>query len=418
MPPSNDLAITDALRQFDPLTGLGETELDQLARDTEMLHAEPGTCLLEVGCEDCHQLFLLDGELTLTADDGATHTVRASDAAARGPVSRLRPSRYRVVARTAVDYLMIEQALLDASAAAAAGVIVEESVPVHEPDELLDDAASHPLLYDVFNDINLGQLVVPSGNQIAIRVGRSLHCYEDERELFVTTLTACPALTLKVLRAARARHRTPRRARSVHEAVGQLGIDQTYALSVQCVLRETLRTDAAVVNRRMQSWWERSVRIAAICKVLAQGSERFDAPFASLIGLLHAIAEPVMLGYAERHADLADAAALDNVILGNRAQLGRILFSMWDMPREMVDAATLANHWGYDHGGEADYTDILLVAQWHAMIGDTGLTRPPPLEDIPAFQRLGLASASPETSLKIVEAGNNAVDEINALMVD
>lgn len=418
MPPSNQTAISNALRQFDPLAGLDETDLDRLARDAELLHAVAGSQLLDIGCEDSRQLFLIEGELELTADDGATHVVRDRDAAARGPLSRLRPSRYRVTARTAVDYLMIEQSLLDASASANAGVIVEESDPVRPPNELLDDSASHPLLYDVFNDINQGRLVVPSAARIAVRVGRTLHCYEDELDLFIDSLMVCPALTLKVLRAARARNRTVRRTRNMHEAVVQLGVEQAYALSVHCVLRETLRTEVGSVSRRMQNWWERSLRISAICRELARTSERFDPQFAALVGLLHGIAEPVMLGFAERHTDLADAAALDNVIQGNRAELGRILFTMWDMPRELIDAAALTGHWGYDHGGEADYTDILLVAQWHSTFGSHDHARVPPLEEIPAFERLALAAASPETSLKIVEAGNHAVDAVSALLVD
>ena len=417
MPPSNDSAVSDALRRLDPLTGLGEPELDALARDAELLTAGAGSRLLELGCEDSRQLFLLEGELELTADDGARHIVRDRDAAASGPVSRLRPSRYQVTARTDVCYLLIEQRVLDASTAAA-GVIVEESFPVHQPDELLDDSASHPVVYDVFNDINLGRVVLPSGTSIAIRVGRALHHYELYPVRFVESLMACPALTLKTLRAARAIDRSWRTTRSLREAVNSLGIDKTYALAVQCVLRETLRTESAAVNRRMQTWWERSVRMAAISRVLARTSERFDPDFAALISLLHGIAEPVILGYADRHPDLTDDAALDNVIRGNRAELGRILLSMWDMPRDVVDAATLCNHWGYDHNGEADYSDIMLVAQWHATISYNGRPRTPPAADIPAFARLGLESPSPEASLKIIEAGEQSIERIDELLTE
>ena len=91
---------------------------------------------------------------------------------------------------------------------------------------------------------------------------------------------------------------------------------------------------------------------------------------------------------------------------------------MWDMPRELIDAAAHGNHWGYDHNGEADYTDILLVAQWHATIGDVARPRTPALEDVPAFRRLGLESPSPEMSLNIVEAAGSAVERINKLLLD
>ena len=159
-----------------------------------MEHADAGSRLLALGCEDTRQLFLLEGELELIADDGAMHVVRDRDSAARGPVSRLRPSRYQVTARTDVAYLLIDQAALDASRCQS--VIVEEAFAVSQPNEFLDDSASHPLIYDVFNDINLGRIIVPSGAQIAIRVGRALQ-RSSELHYFVEALTACPALTLK-----------------------------------------------------------------------------------------------------------------------------------------------------------------------------------------------------------------------------
>ena len=160
------------------------------------------------------------------------------------------------------------------------------------------------------------------------------------------------------------------------------------------------------------------MRVAATSVVLSRRFEGFDPEYARIIGLLHSIAEPVLLGYADRHPDLTDAAALDDVVHNNRAELGRLLLTMWDLPREVVEAATLCNHWDYDHPGDPDYTDIMLVAQWHATIGARGRRRrPPPCEDIPAFGRLGFVAASPELSLQIVESAQEYIDRANALLV-
>lgn len=418
MPPSKDLTISDALRRFDHLTDLADGRLEAFEDDIQLLDADPGKRLLEIGCSDSRQLFLIEGQLELVADDGATHIVSEHDAAARGPVSRLRPSRYQVTARTHVRYLMVEQGVLDTSKSIATGMLVEEAFSVSEPNELLDDTASHPLIYDVFNDMNLGRVVVPSGASIAVRTGRSLRAAGGDLQRFVDVLMLCPALTLKAMRAARNRQLVKFPIRSPRDAVVALGIDETYALSVNCILRETLRSDSYLVNERMDDWWERTVRITAICGVLARMSERFDPHLAALIGLLANIAEPVMLGYADRHPDLADHAALDNVLLGNRAEIGRILLSMWGMPRELVEAAAHSNHWGYDHAGEADYTDILLIAQWQVSLGDTGRPRLPPTEDVPAFRRFGLGVTNADTNARIAEAANQAIRRCRELLGD
>ena len=83
-----------------------------------------------------------------------------TDAAALGPVSRLRPSRYKVTALSDVRYLMIEQSLLDrfVEHVPVGGVLVEEALMVaSEPNELIDDSATHPLMFDVFDDLNHGR---------------------------------------------------------------------------------------------------------------------------------------------------------------------------------------------------------------------------------------------------------------------
>lgn len=419
MSPEENTLIQAALRRFDRLSGLDEVQLGKLAGQLELLRAPPGAILLERGSTDTRLLFLLEGELQLIAGDGAVHRVRDTDAAARGPVSRLRPSPYKVLTRTEVRYLLVEQGLLDSYSdeMPSASVLVEESFLASGPNDLIDDNATHPLMFDVFDDLNHGRIVVPSDPDVAIRVGRSLVSVGDDSVRLARILSACPALTLKVARAAKVAKPGRRPIHSCKQAIEQLGAEDTLTLAVNCVLRESLRTGSPVVRERMHSWWERSIRVSAIATVLARMSERFDPDYAALIGLLHAIAEPVLLGYAEHHPDLADGTALDNVVHSNRAELGRILLTMWDLPREIVDAAARCNQWGYDHPREADYTDITLVAQWHAKIGGVRGRRIPGFEEIPAFRRLGLQPASPELSLKIVETAEDAIDRTESLLV-
>ncbi|MCB1802890.1 MAG: HDOD domain-containing protein [Gammaproteobacteria bacterium] len=413
---TDESSINAVLQQLNHLAGIDAGLLERFAREAEIHVARPGTRLLELGSTNPQQLLLIQGELELTAGDGARHRVRHGDNAAAGPVSRLRPSRYRVVAHSRVRYMLVDQAMLDAYQTNNTTLVVEESYSVSEPNELLDDSASHPLIFDVFNDINLGRLVVPSCSDVAVRVGRALRRHADDLERFTEILTVCPALTLKTMRAARATDEAGRTPRNVREALVRLGVDQSYALSVNCVLRETLRSCSPTVSKRMTLWWRHSMRTAAIARALARSSERFDPHLAALIGLLHGIAEPAMLAYADRHEDLADEAALDNLLRNNRTELGRILLAMWSMPRAIVEATANSDNWGYDHNGDADYTDILLVALWHATLATNTRPRIPPAADIPAFRRLGLDSPGSELGMRVVAAGGSAVERAEALL--
>jgi len=419
MPLGNDASINSALRRLERLSSLDDQQLTKLAHAADMRRVPPGSCVLELGSEDTRLLFLLKGELKMVAEDGAVRLVRHTDTAALGPVSRLRPSRYRVTARTEADCLMVEQNLLDSYSdqRTANSVLVADSYLVSEPTELIDDSASHPMMFDVFHDLNHGRMVVPSDPDIVIRVGNSLGRLGTDTARLAGILSICPALTLKVMRAAKAAQPDRVALHSSKQAVEQLGAEQAHALAINCVLRESLRTSSKVVRERMRDWWERTMRISAICAVLARVSARFDPEYAALIGLMHAIAEPVLLSYADRHQDLADSAALDNVVHDNRAELGRILLSMWGLPREIVEAAARCNQWSYSGATVADYTDILLVAEWHATIGGVTSRRKPAIEEIPAFRRLGLESCGPELGFKIVEAADQVMEKIETVLV-
>lgn len=411
--------IHDALSRFDRLAPLGDREADSLASDISLLQAAAGEQLLALGSDDTRQLFLIEGELELIAGDGARHRVRDFDPAARSPVSRLRPSRYRVRALTAARYLLVEQRLLDGceEPAGQPGMLVEESYPVGEISELIDDSATHPIMFDILDDFNHGRIVVPSDPTISARVGAALGAAGDDVERLASVLVLCPVLALKTIRTVMAANqKDPKPVRSVRQAVEMLGAENVYALAANCVLRESLRTTTPRIAERMHEWWQRTQRVAAISAVLARLSERFDPDFASLVGLLHAIAEPVVLGYVGRHRDLSDPVALENVVHDNRGELGRMLTTHWGLPRAVCEAATLCNHWEYDHPGTADYTDISLVAQWHATLGASNRRRRPGAGRIPAFRRLGLDDAAPEVSLRIIEAADNAIERSERLL--
>lgn len=418
MPEDNKQSVSDLLSRVEHFAGLDPHRLAALAEQADIIEAAAGTVLLDLGSEDPRLLFLLDGRLELVAADGATRRVAPGDPAAMGPISRLRPSRYRVSARTPAICMMIEQQALEhlIEQSPSSGVVVEEALLGGEPSELLDDNATHPVMYDVFADFNHGRIVVPSDPDVAIRVGRSLRGVSHDAVRLAGALSACPALTLKVLRAAMQQNDGRAPVRSVSTAVARLGLDSAHDLAIQCVLRESLRSRSLVVRQRMHAWWERTLRVAAICSVLARMQTGLSPEYANLVGLLHSIAEPVLLGYADRHPDLAEPTTLDNIVHDNRAQLGRLLTMLWGLPREVVEATTMCNYWSYDHPGAANYTDVMLVAQWHAMIGGTAKRRMPGIDEIPAFRRLGLDGQSPEVSLKIVETANSAIEEADSLL--
>lgn len=407
----------EVLQRFDRLSDLEPSDLVRLAERLHLFEAPRGTRLLELGSNEDNTLYLVDGEVELLAQDGNRRTLRAGEPGARRPLSRLRPSQYRVSALGNVRFLKIENDLLETflHLEEASSMLVEDSYSVDESTLYL--GTENPLMSRVYEELQRGRLVVPSLPSVAERIGQAtLNAGQDMRRL-ARALMVDPAIAAKIIRSVNtelAPHQLP--VNTCSEAVSRLGADKTVSLVVNCVLRETLHRPQRFIAERMRAWWERSLRVSAISFVLARLSERFDPEFAALAGLLHRIGEAVLLSYANEMPGELSEQELDRTIADNANEIGRILFGMWNLSPELVTVVKDAGNMMRQHPHAADYADIVVVAERHA---DIGARRPgcgPAPDQMPAFQRLGLGDVSPEFSLRIVEAANGALAEADAML--
>jgi len=104
----------ERLREYVQFRELDESNLTELAARSLMYSAPGGTHLLDSQVWDAWNLYLLDGSIMLTADDGATLRVDGGSVPARHPIAFLKPRKYRVDALTPVNFLWIHDMLLAA----------------------------------------------------------------------------------------------------------------------------------------------------------------------------------------------------------------------------------------------------------------------------------------------------------------
>jgi hypothetical protein len=103
----------EELRRFTPLDEAPLHRLEEISKSAQWLKASKRDVLMDLGDTEERSIFLLKGNILLEATDGRKRTIKHTDSAARSPLSRLRPSRYRVTALTPVHYVKVDNALLD-----------------------------------------------------------------------------------------------------------------------------------------------------------------------------------------------------------------------------------------------------------------------------------------------------------------
>jgi hypothetical protein len=100
------------LRKFHQFRELPESTLSQLAARSYTYSAPANARLLRTGMADSWNLYLLEGIVALTADDGAVVMIEGQTDKAAFPVSFLKPRKYNVDALTSVRFLWIHDLLL------------------------------------------------------------------------------------------------------------------------------------------------------------------------------------------------------------------------------------------------------------------------------------------------------------------
>ncbi|MDH4134244.1 MAG: hypothetical protein OEV31_05605 [Gammaproteobacteria bacterium] len=102
------------LNQFRPFAAVGEKHLVDVAARCPLYMAPPGARLMDRGLNDAWNLFLIEGSLLLTPEDGNAIRIDAGTDRAANAVASLKPRKYQVDTLSAVTFLWVHDLLIRA----------------------------------------------------------------------------------------------------------------------------------------------------------------------------------------------------------------------------------------------------------------------------------------------------------------
>jgi len=407
----------ETLKHYHPLDRLDEIQRELLANSLHIHATGKGATLIQAGDATQFSLYLLSGRLRLTSVDGRVSEIDSDTPQAQNPIAHLIPRRYTVETTSPVEYLMIEGGLLEGLLSGEQEGITATELPTQEApfdQAVTENSLSKALLEDLEND----QLRLPSLPDVAIRVGRAMRDENTNARKLANVIQTDPAITTKLIRAANSplyAGVTP--VDSCAAAIIRLGADTTHKLVLTFALRELFKTRSQVLKRQMQELWEHSVKVSAVCYVLARVSEQFNPEHALLAGLLHDIGCVAILSYAEHFPEVAnDDLILQQVMHDMRAPIGGAILRNWGFIEDLILVAQEAENWLREHEGEADYADLVIIAQLHTFIGRPEMSHLPTLDQVPALKKLEMGELTPKLSLKILDKADEKLHRAEALL--
>lgn len=412
--PTNPAAIgKPGLEFFAPFQQLTENQLILLASHSDLRLANKGEALVHDGDGDDNAFFLLRGKVKLSDKDGNKKVVEGGTPESQIPLTRLQEKEIDSTCLTSVKYVVISVDSIKTLLSDAPNNTYEVKSEHREnvPQE-------RQLLFDIYEDLRNNKLILPSLPDVAIHIRKLIDSGTSDAKAIGTAVNADPAITTKLIKCANSPlFHGSTSIKSNHQAVVRLGLKTTRHLITSFAIKELFNVENKVLKKKMDEAWQHSIDVGAISYVLAKKIAGYDADQALLGGLLHDIgAVPVIL-YAQKYPDVANnPELLQHSIDELKAEIGGLILKRWGFDEELVECALHSEEWQRDSGDNPDLNDLVMIAQIHSFMGKSFRSDIPPLDQLPAFNKLTLGQLSPQMSLKILDEAKAQIDEARRLL--
>jgi HD-like signal output (HDOD) protein len=404
----------EIFRIFQAFDSLSDEDLLLLATKSAVLSEKRDHRLFEHGSNDPWTICLIDGTVELEAKDGAKKQIEGGSPAARRPLAQLKPRQFTATALSPVTFLRIDNSTLGDYM----NGIISSRYEVEELGMEGDMELTSELLWQQHNELVDNTMQLPSLPAVALKVNQLIEQDDVDVSSIAKAVNSDPAIAAKLIRAANSPlYHGQAQADSCERAIVRLGMGTTRQLVMSFAMRELFTTESPALQKRMAELWRHSTEVAAICFVLAQKTKKFEPEQAMLAGLLHDIGIVPLLAHAEQQPNLAkDQAALEQLLNHNRGKVGTMMLRKWNFPEKFVVAAAHAEEWERNSGNELDYADLVIVAQLHGFIGTSKMPKIPPMDALPAFQKLTEGNVDPRASLEILKQAKQEIEQLRSLL--
>ncbi len=398
------------LRHFTLLNKLADEQLIVLTSRANFKEFRKGKVILELGSSDSFDYFLLAGEVRLIARDGRETRITAASDRARQALAHLRPRQFEVRAVTPCKLLVVDQPTLTKMLKEVPTDYTMDEVQTFDSEQ----SPAYSIIANFHQDLKAHRLKLPSLPDLAFKIRELSESTNAHVKDIAKAIMRDPPITAKLVHAANSPlYRGFNEIESCQDAVVRLGMDTTRQLITVFTMRELFKSNSEVLKRRMANLWEHSLEVGAIAFVLGRMTPGLSAERAMLAGILHDIGVVPIIHYAEDHPELEDDAILAELIPELREEIGSALLKNWDFPDVFIDVVRYAEEYGYDSGQDnATYADLIIIAQVHAFIGKKEGASLPPMDQIPAFDKLAMGELSPQRSLQVLQMSKEEIESL------
>jgi len=393
------------LKRLIPIGHLPESDLQQLK--TSLSNYTPGDVIFNVHQPSNSLPYLVKGQCYVEASSGSGYLVDAATFKALYPLSNSQQYQETVIAKTEVTILHFPAHALNKSQRYIRNPLLNAA---DVPEQLQNSR--------FFNDFcqyfKEDKLVIPCLPDVALKL-RSAIQKEIGIQEAVKIINFDSVIASRLIQIVNSPlYRAVKPITNCHDAVSRLGLAVTRNLVTSISIQNLFKSKNKDINEKIHQLWQRSIHVSSISYTLAGLTKKMNPDEALLAGLTHNIGVLPILIYADglKRDEYSDQD-LELTISSLQGLVGSLVLEKWGFPEKLRETPQNIEKW-YGHEQEAlNISDIVLLAKFHSYIGTAEMQKLPPIQTLPAFQKLGDNELTPDMSLQTL---NNAKQQIAEAM--
>lgn len=396
----------ESLKKLIPIGQLADSKLLNLK--IQLSQYKPGSIIFNRGETSTSLSYIIKGHCFLEANNGSGYEVDTSTFKALYPLSGDSLHQCTAIAKSDVSVIHFpHNTSQETSKQRRNPLLHEEDIPDH----LKDD----PFFNSFSQNFKRGTLTIPSLPDVAIKLRSALQKNIGVHEA-VQIINLDPVISSKLIKIVNSPVYKPITAiSSCHDAVNRLGLTTTRNLVTSISMQNLFKSKNKELNNMVRMLWKRSIQVSSIAQTLAIQTKKVIPDEALLAGLVHNIGAIPIIIYADSLGDQFSKQQITPTIKALQGIMGSVILNKWDFPETLLDIPSKTENWYYSNGENLDINDIILLAKFHSYMGSEQMQNLPPLHTLPAFQKLGDNTLTPDMSLQTLHDAKQQISEAMSL---
>ncbi|MGR8930357.1 MAG: HDOD domain-containing protein [Gammaproteobacteria bacterium] len=395
----------EILSQLFPIRNFSEEIRQSFAAENHVELIDAGTTLFTVNTPANCAIYLIEGKVNFTDQNGTNYVVESGTAQSKFPICSGAMHTTTAVAQTELSILRVSLQIMSTS-----------NRFQHRAIEVPEKYANNRLLALFVDHFQHHELEVPSLPEVALKLRKAIQ-QDVSLDEAVKIIQLDPVISGKLIEVANCPlYLTLVPAKNCLQAVTRIGLNATRNLVIALSLKQIFKSNSLLIKARLEKLWKQSLYLSVLCHVLASTSKQANPEDALLAGLVSDIgAIPFLNFVAGLPKEFIDEKEIKQSLHVVTGVVGATVLSEWKFADEFIDAALNSKNWFENNSEELSLTDIVVLSRLHGLIGKHPNGELPPIASIPAAAKLQGIALSPENTLSVLHDAKAQIREALSL---